>query len=163
MDLHGNWDGSLSYNPTQGMYSVTMNNFLHTNSEDITFMKSARFAFQTQLSARAPHQELSTNLLDWMSYSYFVDDGSYAHRFRAVGDPKQVYDRQSYIGSLGNGVSDCTLAGNLSLFHHLLLLFFVVHLPVLLTSTTLLTHPLSPPTLPTLPTVMTFLHYLFCR
>ena len=32
VDVHGNWDGSLSYNPTQGMYSVTMNNFLHNNA-----------------------------------------------------------------------------------------------------------------------------------
>ena len=75
------------------------------------FMKSARYAFQNQLSARAPHQELSTNLLEWMTYSYFIDDDIYAHRFRAVGDPKQVFSRQSYIGSIGNSQSDCTLAG----------------------------------------------------
>lgn len=112
MDLHGNWDGSLSYNPTQGMYSVTMNNFLHTNADYQKFMKSSRYAFENQLSFRAPHQELSTNLLEWMTYSYFVDDGTYAHRFRAVGDPKQVFHRQSYIGSIGNSQSDCTLAGD---------------------------------------------------
>lgn len=33
-----------------------------------------------------------------MTYSYFVPDGAYSHRWEAVGDAAVVFTRTSYLG-----------------------------------------------------------------
>ena len=102
MDVNGYWNGNINYNPTLGMYSINFNNFLHSADEYALFMQNAKYNFETYIAAKAPSQDLATNLLYWMTYSYFVDDGLYSHRWKTSGDPKVVLDRTSYLGSLGN-------------------------------------------------------------
>ena len=124
MDVNGYWNGNLDYNPTLGMYKIDFNNFLHSNEEYTLFMQNAKYNFETYISAKAPSQDLATNLLYWMTYSYFVDDGLYSHRWKTSGDPKVVLDRTSYLGSLGNkhGVSFCRTTDRQTLSQHITLL-----------------------------------------
>ena len=108
-DINGHWNNDLAYNPSLGLYTLDLTNFQHTSEEYALFMKNARYNFETYISAKAPSQDLATNLLYWMTYSYFVDDGLYSHRWRTSGDPTVVFDRLSMLGSLGNKYGDCTL------------------------------------------------------
>ena len=108
-DINGYWNNDLAYNPSLGLYTLDLTNFQHSTEDYALFMKNARYNFETYISAKAPSQELATNLLYWMTYSYFVDDGLYSHRWRTSGDPTVVFDRLSYLGSVGNKFGDCTL------------------------------------------------------
>ena len=113
-DVNGNWDVALAFNPTLGMYSVKMNNFLHSQEEYAAFILDAETNFKNALSNKAPGQDLATNLLNWMMYSYFVGDGAYTHRWRTTGDPKVVYDRTSYLGTVASSSKDCRLPSTTS-------------------------------------------------
>ena len=113
-DVNGHWNNDLAYNPSLGLYTVDLNNFLHSTEEYALFMQNAKYNFETYISAKAPSQDLATNLLYWMTYSYFVEDGVYSHRWRTSGDPAVVFDRLSYLGSLGNKFGDCTLPSTVS-------------------------------------------------
>ena len=83
-DQNGYWQTDTEYNPTLGMYRVSFETFVHTESEYKTFMENARTSFTRDLSVKAPSQDLATNLLNWMAYSYFVPDSGHLHRWRAL-------------------------------------------------------------------------------
>ena len=66
-DVNGFWNTESGYNPTLGMYTVHLNNFLHDAAAYKIFMQAARLEFEASLSKKAPSQvRWTSDMPAWM-------------------------------------------------------------------------------------------------
>ena len=84
-----------------------MSNFLHSNDEYSNFMASMRQTVSMDLASKSKSQDLSQNLLNWMTWASFVDEGTVTQRWQLTGDPKVANSRDNYIGTISNADNDC--------------------------------------------------------
>lgn len=113
MDVNGNWLGSTLYNPSAAYYSFSMSNFLKTSLqyEDIINYQKSVFASMGKIGIV---NELADNLLYWTSWSQVVDDNNAKQRWQMSGDAKVVFDRQNYLGAMGNQLADCIVQSSVA-------------------------------------------------
>jgi hypothetical protein len=107
LDENGYWSGKSDYNPSTGMYTLIMSSFNHSLSEYNDFMAGMRQTVAYELASKSVKQDLSQNLLDWMAWAKFVDEGTNTQRWQLTGDPKIVNNRNNYVGTLSNDETEC--------------------------------------------------------
>ena len=113
IDVDGNWLGSTLFNPSAAYYSFSMSNFLKTTLqyEDIISVQKSIFASIGKIGTT---NELADNLLYWTAWAQVVDDNNAQQRWQMSGDAKVVFDRQNYLGAMGNELADCIAQSTIS-------------------------------------------------
>jgi hypothetical protein len=113
LDESGYWTGQSAFNPSTGVYSLVMNSFTHSLSEYADFMANMRETV-SELAGNSTSQDIAENLLYWMAWAKFIDEGENTQRWQLSGDPKIVNDRTNYVGTMSNEAQECHLPSSVS-------------------------------------------------
>lgn len=106
VDSNGHWIGNSLYNPSDAYYSFEMSNFIKKVAQYESIISDQKVSFAA-LGAVGKLNDLATNLLYWVGWSQIVNDGNSTQRWQLTGDARVLFDRQNYLGAMGNSMADC--------------------------------------------------------
>ena len=106
LDSSGHWIGNTLYNPSSAYYSFDMSNFLKNTASYKSIIADQKAIFAT-IGSISKANNLAINLLYWVTWSKIINDGNATQRWELTGDAKVMFDRQNYLGAMGNSKADC--------------------------------------------------------
>ena len=107
LDSSGHWIGNTLYNPSTAFYSFDMSNFLKNTAAYRTIIADQKAIF-AMVGMVGKANNLAVNLLYWATWAQIVNDGNSTQRWQLTGDAKVMFDRQNYLGAMGNSKADCS-------------------------------------------------------
>lgn len=107
LDSSGYWIGNTLYNPSSAFYSFDMSNFLKNTAAFRTIIADQKAIFAL-VGMVGKANNLAVNLLYWATWAQIVNDGNSTQRWQLTGDAKVMFDRQNYLGAMGNSKADCS-------------------------------------------------------
>lgn len=119
-DSGGNWVGFPDFVYSQSLYSLALSNFeINHKSQYIEMMNTFKTALD-EIGRVSMHQDLSENLLFWMSYIQYYDvenpsanfnDVGYGQlqSFQMTGNPQNVFQLDYIKGSVVGASGSCPL------------------------------------------------------
>ena len=113
LDSSGHWIGNSLYNPSLAYYSFDMSNFLKNTVGYKSIIADQKAIFAT-IGSIGKTNNLAINLLYWVTWSNVVNDGNSTQRWQFTGDAKVMFDRQNYLGAMGNSKADCSASSLVS-------------------------------------------------
>lgn len=91
-DINGNWEGSNSFSAPLAPYYLNLINFQADTSLYISLLENVRYELEN-LGRLAKTQDLMTNLLYWMMWSYKLPYSGSSNYFVMTGSPNNVFNR----------------------------------------------------------------------
>jgi hypothetical protein len=97
-DLGGRWSGDASYDSSLAKYSVEFRNFQQQTNEEYSEMMFNVSQNLNVLGIQARRRDLGQNILVWMSWEMLLPFSDTVNKFRLIGSPLVVFNRDSYFG-----------------------------------------------------------------
>ena len=94
-DIHGNWEGSNSFRAPLAPYELYLINFEANTRLYHDLLSDVRNELE-RIGNLAKTQDLMTNLLYWMMWSYSLPYSQSLNYFLMTGSPDHVFDRSIY-------------------------------------------------------------------
>lgn len=106
LDSNGYWSSNPLYNPSAGMYSLTVKNLQESNISYGLILEKQKAIFK-DISVKMMKQDMADNLLYWLTWFQIDRDGDSSRRWQLTGDAKKVFERKYYIGTVSNRFAHC--------------------------------------------------------
>jgi len=110
-DYYGNWQSSALFRPNLSTYVFTIFDFFEDEAGYLKWIKNVEFQIQL-MGKRAMTQDLSINLLYWVSWTYDLPTigsaGTLSDQYiTLIGNPKSIMDKGSVVGTFSSYSFDC--------------------------------------------------------
>lgn len=107
-DIHGVWEGSKDFQAPLAPYYLYLID-LRADTKTYHSLMSSVHQQLIQLGQAAKNQDLATNLIYWMMWSYVLPDPKSTNFFLMTGHPNHVFDRLYYFGVISSAIGECNI------------------------------------------------------
>jgi hypothetical protein len=105
-DQNGNWEGATEFREPVAPYYLSLIDFRADTKTYRSLMQQVHSELG-RIGEAAKQQDLMTNLLYWMMWSYALPYSKSSNFFLMTGHPIHVFDRSGYLPLLSHLCSDC--------------------------------------------------------